>query len=328
MLRTALPILGLYVVNVCLPAVAEEVAPLTATCGVQFATPDQGAALLAKNDRFLQTLSRFDCQARLQTDRDVTGNDIGAYASQQVIAWTEEERADLRAAIAAVSEKMKPFDLPFPAKIILVKTTGKEEGNAAYCRRNVIVLPRKMMKQQPAGLQRLLTHELFHVLSSHNPELRSKLYAIVGFTTCPPIQMPPMLRDRKLTNPDAPELDAFIKLTVDGETVTAVPVLYASTDAYDVKRGGTFFEYLTFRLMAVELADEHWRPLLRDGQPQLLDPKSNASFHEQIGKNTRYIIHPDEILADNFVHLVNRTRGLASPELVASMRKQLARQTP
>ena len=36
-------------------------------------------------------------------------------------------------------------------------------------------------------------------------------------------------------------------------------------------------------------------------------------------------IHPDEILADNFVHLVNQTKDLASPEIVAAMREQLAR---
>ena len=77
--------------------------------------------------------------------------------------------------------------------------------------------------------------------------------------------------------------------------------------------------------MAVELVGKRWQPVLSDGQPQLLDPKTTTSFHEQIGKNTRYIIHPDEILADNFVHLVNQTKDLASPEIVAAMREQLAR---
>jgi len=163
------------------------------------------------------------------------------------------------------------------------------------------------------------------VLSSHQPELRRELYAIVGFVTCQPITMPPSLRDRKLTNPDAPRLDAYIKLTVDGQPLLAVPILFASAEAYDVKRGGTFFEYLTFRLMAVESAGTGWQPELRDGQPRLLDPRETASYHEQIGRNTTYVIHPDEILADNFVHLVNQTKDLASPEIVASLRAKLAR---
>ncbi|HJN10154.1 MAG: hypothetical protein QGG09_00640 [Pirellulaceae bacterium] len=319
------PMLGLCLSAVCFTEAAADDARLTTASTVQFATVEQGAVLLAKEDRFLKSLSRFDCQARLQTDRKVAGSDVGKFSADQVVAWTGDEQAKLREAVAVVSERMKPFDLPFPSTIRLVKTTGKEEGNAAYCRRNVIVLPERNTKQRPASLQRLLIHELFHVLSSHNPGLRSKLYTIVGFTTCQPIQMPPSLRDRKLTNPDAPQLDAYIKLTVDGQPVTAVPVLYASTEAYDVKRGGTFFDYLTFRLMAVEPVGKRWQPVLFDGQPQLLDPKSTTSFHDQIGKNTGYIIHPDEILADNFVHLVNQTKGLASPEIVVAMRKQLAR---
>lgn len=324
-MRFHAPMFGLCLATVCLSAVAADDVRLTAASSVQFATTEQGAVLLAKDDRFLKSLSQFDCQARLQTDREVTGSDVGKLSAAQVLAWTAEEQTTLREAIAAVGERMEPFDLPFPAKIILVKTTGKEEGNAAYCRRNAIVLPQRKSNQRPAALQRLLIHELFHVLSSHNPELRSELYAIVGFTTCQPIQMPPTLQNRKLTNPDAPQLDAYITLTVDGEPVAAVPVLFASTETYDVKRGGTFFDYLTFRLMAIEQSEKRWQPVLLDGQPRLLDPKSTASFHEQIGKNTGYIIHPDEILADNFVHLVNQTKDLASPGIVASMRMKLAR---
>ncbi len=324
-MKLIFPILGLYLAMNCFSFAAAEDARLTTASTIQFATVEQGADLLAQEDRFLKSLSRFDCQARLKTDSEVASSDVGKFSAGQVVAWTADEETKMREVIAAVNERMKPFNLPFPATIKLVKTTGKEEGNAAYCRRNAIIFPERMTRQRPASLQRLLIHELFHVLSSHNPELRSELYAIIGFTTCQPIQMPPSLRDRKLTNPDAPQLDAYIKLTVADKAVTAVPVLYASVESYDVKRGGTFFDYLTFRLMAIEPHEKGWRPLLRDGQPQLLDPTSTPSFHEQIGKNTRYIIHPDEILADNFVHLINQTKELASPEIITSMRKQLAR---
>jgi hypothetical protein len=324
-MKLVLPLLGLCLSTVCFSVAAADDAKLTTATTVQFATVEQGAVILAQDDRFLKSLSLFDCQARLKTDRQVAASDVGKFSADQVVAWTEDDRTKLHDAIAAVSEKMKPFDLPFPQTIKLVKTTGKEEGNAAYCRRNAIILPARIMNQRPAGLQRLLIHELFHVLSSHNPELRSKLYAIVGFTTCQPIQMPPTLRDRKLTNPDAPLLDAYIKLNVDGQVVFAVPVLYGSTEAYDVKRGGTFFDYLTFRLMVVEPRGQQWQPVLQDGQPRLLNPRSTTSFHDQIGKNTSYIVHPDEILADNFVHLVNQTKELQSPEIITALRKHLAR---
>ena len=39
-----------------------------------------------------------------------------------------------------------------------------------------------------------------------------------------------------------------------------------------------------------------------DGSPAL-NMEEVENFFEQIGKNTNYIIHPDEVLADNFIFL-------------------------
>ena len=45
-----------------------------------------------------------------------------------------------------------------------------------------------------------------------------------------------------------------------------------------------------------------------------------SGFFEQVGRNTRYIIHPEEILADNLTLLVLQKRNLASPEVVEKMK--------
>ena len=45
------------------------------------------------------------------------------------------------------------------------------------------------------------------------------------------------------------------------------PVLYASAKEYDPKAGGTFFKYLTFRLMVIEKHDGQWRPVMKGEQP-------------------------------------------------------------
>lgn len=57
--------------------------------------------------------------------------------------------------------------------VLLVQTTGQEESGAAYCRGNAIVLPRNMVRRADKSLEKTLTHELFHILSSHNKKLRS-----------------------------------------------------------------------------------------------------------------------------------------------------------
>ena len=44
----------------------------------------------------------------------------------------------------------------------------------------------------------------------------------------------------------------------------------------------------------------------------------------QIGRNTRYIIHPEEILADNFVLLVRGERKVRTPRIIDDLQRVLA----
>jgi hypothetical protein len=50
-----------------------------------------------------------------------------------------------------------------------------------------------------------------------------------------------------------------------------------------------------------------------------LRPADTTGWFEQIGHNTRYTIHPDEILADNFVRLINGDTNLPTPQIIATM---------
>jgi hypothetical protein len=42
-------------------------------------------------------------------------------------------------------------------------------------------------------------------------------------------------------------------------------------------------------------------------------------YDAQIGANTKYVIHPEEILADNFVFLVDGRIDLPTPRVVEAM---------
>jgi hypothetical protein len=179
----------------------------------------------------------------------------------------------------------------------------------------------------PVQLDKLLAHELFHVLSRRDGALRQRLYRIIGFEVCDPIELPSSLAPRKLTNPDAPLIDCTIELkSEDGKVFTGAPVLYANANQYDATKGGSIFQYLTFRLLVVERKDNRWQPLLLDtGEPVVIDAKKEDAFYEKIGKNTNYVVHPDEILADNFVHLVMENRELMTPRIVEEMRRALTK---
>ncbi|MCE9526489.1 MAG: hypothetical protein K8R36_10585 [Planctomycetales bacterium] len=257
--------------------------PLAGETKIVLAGVEEGKKILTAQDAFTKSLSKFDLQVRLKRTENSTLEDWKKFAAAEVLPWNDEEIAHIKPAVTVLAEKLKKLKLPLPDKVLLVHMSGKEEADAAYTRANAIFLP----------------------------------------STCEEIPLPASLRERKLTNPDAPLLDCVIELKVEGQVVTVTPILYSSVESYDPAKGGPLFRYLTFRLMAVQKKDGKWQPATNAGAPILYDPKQMPSFLEQIGKNTGYIIHPDEILADNFKHLVKEEKNLPTPKIVEQMRSVL-----
>jgi len=293
---------------------------------LSFATVEEGKRVLTSRDDYVERMSAFDRAARLKTDRVVLEWEYLEFVGKAVVAWEEAEKEKVYLAMEGVEEALKKMALPFPKKIWLIKTTGQEEGNAAYTRANAIVFPEKFLKGGAPWVQRVLCHELFHVLSRANRELREKCYAAIGFEKCDELEFPEELAGRKLTNPDAPRNEHCLKVKIDGEEQWVIPILFSNEEKYDPEKGGEFFRYLQFKLLVVERAEEGMgvEVVRKGGKAKLLDAGEVTGFLEQVGENTTYLIHPEEILADNFVLLVTGKRGVPSPEVVEKLGKVLA----
>jgi hypothetical protein len=290
---------------------------------VTFASSEEGKRILMTRDDFIQRLSPFDRAARMKTDKDVSEAVFLEFIGNNVRTWTETEKQKVDSAFRGIQTRLG--ELSFPERIYIIKTTGNEEGGAAYTRGNAVVIPEAKLAADTVAIQRIICHELFHILSRGNPALQERLYETIGFTKCNEIEFPAMLKSRKITNPDAPKNDHYIRVQVDGKESCVVPILFASTEKYDVSKGGRFFDYLQFQFLVVEPRGEEAVAIpLNDGlSPRLVDARKVSGFMEQVGKNTRYIIHPEEILADNFVLLILEERNVPSPDIINKIRMVL-----
>jgi hypothetical protein len=295
---------------------------------VHFASASEGGQTLKTRDDFIQRLSPFDRSARMKVARAVSEDEFLAFVGSNVIGWSQEQIQLVSKAIDALRPRLGDLSLPLPPTIQLIQTTGNEEGGAAYTRGAAIILTKDELAKDEETLQRLIAHELFHVLSRQNPELREKLYRIIGFEKCNEIELPSDLKRRKITNPDAPRNDHFIRLRVDGSECLAVPILLSSAETYDTKRGGEFFAYLQFKFLVVEKSADSktLKPAFEGASPKLVGPERVSGFMEQIGRNTEYVIHPEEVLAENFALLVLKKANVASPVILQKMRDILLRQ--
>jgi len=291
---------------------------------VRFATAEESRLRLGTRDAFVAAMSDYDRSARTGRRGAVSESEFLSFAAGQALDWPPAEIAKLTTSVAKISALLKPLQLPLPKEVWLVKTTGREEAETAYTRGNAIVIPRWYMDVPTEELDRIIIHEIFHVISRNAPQLRNALYAIVGYRDCGPLTWPPELAPRRITNPDAPETRYCITLQRGGAPLTFYPVLFAKEEAYDPVLPGTYLERLLFKLLAVMGAGTNWTAGRAGDALVLLDAANVPEYFAAIGLNTRYIIDPEEILADNFILLVRGERNVRTPRILDDLQRVLA----
>ncbi|WOT05457.1 eCIS core domain-containing protein [Shewanella youngdeokensis] len=282
----------------------------------------EAAQVLKRNDDFVQRISQFDIDARMKQGTPQLKADYLNFVAQQTLNWEESERLAITTAFNSISEKLKSLNVHLPKPIQLIKTTGIEEGNAAYTRGQAIILQARQVKNE-AGLARLLAHELLHVFSRFNPTIKAQLYNAIGYHFIGDIEFPTTLVQQKITNPDAPINDFAIQVEYQHESVWVVPILYSALDRYDLKKGGEFFDYLNFKFVVIGRTKELNYHDYNAQQPEIIAVSDLKGFFEQVGHNTDYIIHPEEIIADNFALLVTGKSQLVSPQITRQIEQVL-----
>jgi len=149
-------------------------------------------------------------------------------------------------------------------------------------------------------------YPIFHIYSRLNPEKQKALYALIGFQSIGDSQylnIESPLKERILTNPDGPNFAYAIDLKSKDRTVKVIPIISSTLPAYtDQKKA--FFDYLYFDLFEVIQTEKgNWDVISDPDGKAIVPDDAMVSFFDQIKYNTQYIIHPDEILADNFMIL-------------------------
>ena len=164
----------------------------------------------------------------------------------------------------------------------------------------------------------MLAHEFFHVFSRNNPKLRSALYEAIGFRHCGKVEFPVALRARMLTNPDAPKNEHCIRVSFSGKPVWAVPILHVPRNerVSGAQWTGSLALDLGLLLVQKDGVSDVARPILGAGGPLLVGVDRVSGFFDQVGRNTNYIIHPEEIVADNAALLTIGESNVPSPEIL------------
>ena len=60
-----------------------------------------------------------------------------------------------------------------------------------------------------------------------------------------------------------------------------------------------------------------------NGETIIIPIEQAEDLYEKIGKNTDYVINPEEVLADNFAFMIVEKKDLPTPEVVNRMKEVL-----
>jgi hypothetical protein len=287
---------------------------------VEFASIEKAKELLTQEDDFTNSWSQFDIDSRMHKPNS-TKSDLLEYIAKQTREWSKKEKEILNNVFSSIDKKIakQGFKIDFPNKIYFVKTTTKEEGEAeGYTRANYIVLNNRLISKGETILKKTIVHELFHILTRNNSEFRKEMYGIIGFSLMDDVEFPSSIKDYRITNPDAPQLDSYITIRVDGEAKSCMMILYSKQNYVS----GDFFKYINVGFLSLS-GNDIKSVEYKNGKPIVYSFRQVSGFFEQVGRNTQYIIHPEEILAENFVFAVLNKSGLPNPEIVDKISKKL-----
>lgn len=272
---------------------------------IRLASAAEGQSILAAEDDFTRALGGFDRSFRMRTTEAVSDAELRRFLGEQALDFTEEEAEAWEATIASVARGARGIGRLLPPEVLVVKTTGREERNHAYTRAHAIVLPAARVERLRAERAiYLIAHELFHVASRRSPALRDATYALLGFAPIAPITPPLELDSQRLTNPDAHGLGHYIRLESPAGERAFIPLLTCPTPLAEAIGHSSVLEAVRVSLLEI---DPRAGSVVRDadGAPVLLEA-SATDWARRLGRNTRYTIHPEEVLADNHALLVRR----------------------
>lgn len=283
------------------------------TC--EFASLEQARAILCARDAYIQAMHPREWELKMQVQAAVSEEDYLAFLARNALKWTANERAKLQSAVQALNTRLAEQPIPLVESIVFIKTTGDEEWNSAYTRSNAIILPERKLRRYPEQLSllRLLAHEVFHIVSRENPQLRTTLYQGIGYRRIESgsLEFPETLKARMLTNPDAPYNDHYLTVAYQEEPVNVIPIMLLREELATVDSAQDILKSLRTQLLVIQHKDDKWQPAWSGEHAFCLDPHQVTGWPPMLDAAPDMELDPEEILAEQFAGLV--TEGHRPP---------------
>ena len=268
----------------------------------RFADLKEARNLYLSNTEYLNNFNQYDLDYKLNK-KNATLEEFKTFGVSQMLEFTDEEKELISKQIKEMEKTLENqnLSLPFNEEIIFIKSTQKEEnGSVAYTHGTQIYLGEEFMYQmedmdenirQKFSVHQTFWHELFHCMTRANKTFRKDMYSIIHFTIMDKdFTIPKSISEISISNPDVEHHDSYATFNINGKDIDCYIVFTASKPF--INPGDSFFNCMQTCIVPIDSKGEFYLS------------KDAINFWEIFGKNTSYVIDPEECLADNFSYAI------------------------
>ncbi len=289
-----------------------------------YANKDEAVSCYLANEQYFAGFSPCDIQYKTQ-DKNGTLEMLKEYGADQMLEFTDEEKAGIDKMVSEMKADLEQngYTLPGTGEITFIKSTQKEENDSgAYTHGTNIFLGQVLVdlicadeaEDREYG-EYILWHEVFHCITRNNPDFRKDMYSIIHFTVQDEdFKIPPSVFEKYISNPDVEHHNSYATFDINGEKIDCFTALIAK-EPFE-KEGDAFFDCMDTALIPIDGSDKYYLP----------DDATN--FWDVFGKNTDYVVDPEECMADNFAFaMVYGKDGMEyeNPEIIEAIIKDLSK---
>lgn len=278
------------------------------TLAYRLADAKEGAELMLANTAYYDGYSQNDLDYRMQKT-DAQMDEYKDFAQEQTRDFTDAERELIERYFVEMENTLAEngYVLPPLEEMVFIKTTMAEEcyvggythGTQIYMSASILDEALKGDEYSLQYLKIFFWHELFHCLTRCNPDFREDMYRIIHFTVQDEdFPLPPSVFEYHISNPDVEHHNSWASFLIDGEEVRCFTD-FVTTKHFE-NPGELFFNFCTTALVPI------------DGSDCYYTPEQTSNFDEIFGKNTNYVVDPEECMADNFSYAM--AYGLDGPD--------------
>lgn len=247
-------------------------------------------------------------------------------AKGAIVAPTAEKQRFLDSLAVIQTAVLKSFGLKLPieaeTKYIDMPMTAFGDMTAFTSATRVYANMDRLMtrdKNTPGYAIRIMWHEMWHVISRNNPQLRKQMYSLIGFNVLPDeIEIPAEVKANILCNPDVERHDSYATFTIQGKPTDCMLLLY--TPATEYREGTSLRDYVSgtdgYWLLALDKIT-HKPYKGENGNWVVYNCTEASDFNEMMsGGNTSYCDDPEECMADNFSFALTSNTSLPNQKLL------------